>query len=106
MAFQLAVGEKISNVISLISMLIAGLIFSFYIGWILTFIVLGCLPIIAFFWYKDANTRMIYLKKRDEMFNESDRRVQEAFSSIRMVKQMNAESFELDLYERNMDELK
>jgi ATP-binding cassette, subfamily B (MDR/TAP), member 1 len=65
MALQMAIGEKISSVISLVSTLISGLAFSFYIGWVLTLIVLACLPIIGYFWFKDTSLRLGYIKKRD-----------------------------------------
>jgi ATP-binding cassette, subfamily B (MDR/TAP), member 1 len=57
MSFQLAVGEKISNVITILSMLIIGLGLSIYLGWILTLIMVGCLPIIGFCWYKNVSIR-------------------------------------------------
>ena len=57
MSFQLAVGEKISNVITIITMLLIGLVLSIYLGWILTLVMLGCLPIIGFCWYKNVSIR-------------------------------------------------
>ena len=57
MAFQLAVGEKISSVITIIAMLIVALGLSFYLGWILALILLGCLPIIGLSWVNNMQRR-------------------------------------------------
>jgi len=57
MAYQLAVGEKISSVITIVSMLITALGLSFYLGWILTLILLGCLPLIGLSWVNNIQKR-------------------------------------------------
>lgn len=50
MAFQMAVGEKISILMMVISMLVVGVGISFYLGWILTLIIIGYLPIVLLTW--------------------------------------------------------
>jgi ABC-type multidrug transport system fused ATPase/permease subunit len=57
MAFQLAVGEKISSVITILSMLVTALGLSFYLGWILTLVLLGTLPIIGLSWANNIQRR-------------------------------------------------
>jgi ATP-binding cassette, subfamily B (MDR/TAP), member 1 len=52
MAYQLAVGEKISTIIMVLSMVFAGLGLSLYIGWILTLVILGFTPVIIVLWSK------------------------------------------------------
>jgi ATP-binding cassette, subfamily B, bacterial AbcA/BmrA len=106
MAFQLAVGEKISSVITIVSMLLTGLAISFYLGWILTLVTLALLPFIAYFWFNNAMTRNRIRKDQEEMFNDSDKRVEETLAAIRSVKQMNAEQFEFDTYTASMNQLK
>ena len=46
MSFELAIGEKISNLIMICSMFLGGIVVSFIQGWILSAILLLYLPII------------------------------------------------------------
>ena len=71
-------------------MLLTALGISFYLGWILTLVVLGTLPIIAFCWFRNISVRLALKKEREEMFIESDTKCQGSYSSIKLVKQMNA----------------
>jgi ATP-binding cassette subfamily B (MDR/TAP) protein 1 len=51
LAFQLAIGEKISLVVYLLSMFLSGFIISVMHGWELTLVILACLPLLIFsFW--------------------------------------------------------
>jgi ATP-binding cassette, subfamily B (MDR/TAP), member 1 len=44
MVYQLAVGEKIMTMISVISMFITGIILAVYVGWILALVIIAYLP--------------------------------------------------------------
>lgn len=44
-AIQRAIGEKFGNIIMSVASFLLGYIFAFYWGWILTLILLGCLPV-------------------------------------------------------------
>ena len=57
-------------------MVIASLVIAFTFGWILTLIVLGCLPLIAFGWYKNVTYRLEVNKQQEELYKESDKRNQ------------------------------
>ena len=48
MAFQLAIGEKVSLVIYLISMFVSGFIISISRGWELTLVILAFVPFFVF----------------------------------------------------------
>jgi ATP-binding cassette subfamily B (MDR/TAP) protein 1 len=50
-AFQSAVGEKVSTIIMVLSMLISGLVIAFSKGWLLALIILATMPIVFFGWY-------------------------------------------------------
>ena len=50
MTFQLAVGEKISTIIMVLSILFGGIGLAFYLGWILSLVLLAYLPVIIIFW--------------------------------------------------------
>ena len=52
--YQEAIGEKISNLIMITSMFIFGLAVSFYVGWIVTLVILAYLPIIILLWTKNV----------------------------------------------------
>lgn len=53
MTYQQAVGEKISTLLMVVAMLLVGLGVSFYLGWILTLVLLGYLPLIMLAWTKN-----------------------------------------------------
>lgn len=93
MAFQMAVGEKISTLIMVVGMLAAGLGISFYLGWILTLIILGYLPIIIISWTVNIAVKTETGQEEDEIYRESDTKLQETLGAITLVKQMNAEDF-------------
>lgn len=65
MAFQLAVGEKVSSLIMLIAMLATGIGISFYLGWILTLVILGYIPIIIAAWTFNIMTKTSTNKEED-----------------------------------------
>ena len=58
MVFQQAIGEKISYLITLIAMMVISLGIAFSLGWILTLVVLGCMPIIGWAWFKNASFKL------------------------------------------------
>ena len=93
LAFQSSISEKISSVIFIISMLVISLGIAFYLGWILSVVVLICIPIIALCWYKGVTIRLKLKHIKEKLFLQSDVRVLESLSAIKLVKQMNAEEF-------------
>ena len=58
MAYQLALGEKISNLIMIVAMFIAGLAVSIYVGWILALILLAYLPFLIMLQTKNITTKV------------------------------------------------
>ena len=52
MTFQLAVGEKISTILMVLTMVVVGLGLSFYTGWILTLVMLAYMPVVIILWAK------------------------------------------------------
>ena len=58
MAYQLALGEKISNLIMIVAMFIAGLVVSLYVGWILALILLAYLPFLIMLQTKNITTKV------------------------------------------------
>ena len=58
MAYQLALGEKISNLIMIVAMFIAGLAVSSYVGWILALILLAYLPFLIMLQTKNITTKV------------------------------------------------
>ena len=91
LAFEQSIGEKISTVIFLASMLLTGIIQAFVLGWILALVVVGYMPLIIMGWTINVRVRHQTFKEQRDIFEESDQRAQESFSAIKLVKQMNAE---------------
>ena len=77
-----------------------------YLGWILALIVLATIPLIGFGWYKNVFYRRLIRKQEQVMYKQSDKRVEQIYSVIKLVKQMNAENFQLELYKKNLQELR
>jgi hypothetical protein len=58
MTFQMAVGEKISTILMVVSMLVVGVGLSLYVGWILTLVMLGYIPIVILIWTKNIAVKV------------------------------------------------
>ena len=61
-SYQQAIGLKLSNLITIISMLMISIGVALYLGWILTLIVLATIPLIGFGWYKNVFYRRLIRK--------------------------------------------
>jgi ATP-binding cassette, subfamily B (MDR/TAP), member 1 len=90
MTYQLAIGEKISSIIMVLSMLTAGIGISFYLGWILTLVILAYIPVIIIVWTKSIAIKVETGHEEDQVYRESDAKAQESLSAIKMIKQMNS----------------
>lgn len=51
LAFQMAIGDKISMVIYQLSLFISGVVISFMHGWRMALVVLASLPLLIFSWW-------------------------------------------------------
>ena len=76
MTFQLAIGEKISNIIMIISTFIAGMAVSFSQGWILSAVLLTYAPFIIVTYTKNISTKASVSEEEEHIYRESDRRAQ------------------------------
>ena len=97
-AFQGAIGEKISTVVMTAAMIIAGFIFSFITGWLMTFVVFATLPalgISGYFYMKVIGEKDQVSKKK---YHKAGGRAEQAISSIKTVKQLNGEDYETNKY--------
>ena len=74
-------------------MVVISLGVALYLNWILALIMLACIPVVGFGWFKNLMWRREIRKEEEEMYHESDKRTEEIFSVIKLVKQMNAEEF-------------
>ena len=57
MAYQLAVGEKVSGLMVIVGMVVSGLALSFYRGWILTLILAVYMPFMVICYTKNTNIK-------------------------------------------------
>lgn len=86
----MAVGEKISSLIMILSMFLTGIAVSFYIGWMLTLVCLLYIPILILCWTKSLTFRAEVSKEEDEVYRECASRTQESLTAIKLLKQMNS----------------
>ena len=70
MAYQLAIGEKISNLILIISMSIFGLIISLFVGWIMALVMLAYIPIMILIWTKDIATKVEVTQEEEKVYEK------------------------------------
>ena len=70
MAYQLAIGEKISNLILIISMSIFGLVISLFVGWIMTLVMLAYIPIMILIWTKDIATKVEVTQEEEKVYEK------------------------------------
>lgn len=98
-AFSGALGEKVSSVIMTISTMIAGFIFAFVTGWLMTLVMLATIPalLISGYFYMQAITEKG--KTEEENYAAAGGRSEQAISSIKTVKQLNGEAHESMQYE-------
>lgn len=78
-------------------MLVVGVGISFYLGWILTLIIIAYLPIVLLTWTNHNDVKSSTAKEEDDIYRESDSKLQESLGAITLVKQMNAESYEVSI---------
>ena len=70
MAFQLAIGEKISNLIMIISMSLSGLAISLFVGWIMTLVMLAYIPIMILIWTKNIATKVEVTQEEEKVYEK------------------------------------
>ena len=68
MAFQLAIGQKISNIIMIISTFIAGMAVSFSQGWILSAVLLAYLPFVIITHTKNISTKASVSEEEEQIY--------------------------------------
>jgi ABC-type bacteriocin/lantibiotic exporter with double-glycine peptidase domain len=86
LTFQRAIGEKISTLIVLTSMLITGLAIALYLGWILALVILAYLPILALFWARHLSFKTDVLNTQSEIYDRADSRAKESLAAISLIK--------------------
>ena len=69
MSFELAIGEKISNLIMICSMFVGGIVVSFIEGWILSAILLLYLPIIIYLHSKNIKVKVSVSEQEEEIYH-------------------------------------
>ena len=77
-----------------LAMLTMGIILSFYVGWILTLIMLAYIPFVICAWTKNIKTKVEIGEEFDAIYRQSDAKAQESIGAIKLVKQMNAEDYQ------------
>jgi ABC-type bacteriocin/lantibiotic exporter with double-glycine peptidase domain len=77
-------------------MLVTAVGISLYNGWIMTLVLLAFIPFFMLAWTKNIKMRQAFLNKHQEMYEEADQRAQETLGAVKLVKQMNAEDFEVE----------
>jgi ATP-binding cassette subfamily B (MDR/TAP) protein 1 len=96
--FQNAIGEKIGLVLQIFGNFVTALAFSFWQGWLMTLVMIGTLILV----FLSASMNMKNLKNKEnkflELYSRAGGRADEAISSIKTVKQFNAEMHESNLY--------
>ena len=99
-AFSGAIGEKISSLVMTIATLIAGFIFAFVTGWLMTLVIMPTIPalLISGYFYMKVITEKD--KNENKNYAKAGGRAEQAISSIKTVKQLNGEEFESLEYER------
>ena len=65
LAFQLAIGEKLSTLIMITSMFLSGIAISIYLGWILALINIAFLPILIICWSVNIAFKRQVFKEQD-----------------------------------------
>jgi ATP-binding cassette, subfamily B (MDR/TAP), member 1 len=81
-------------------MLIVAIGYSLYSGWIMTLVLLAWIPIFIVGWAKNIKMRQAFLNQHQEIYEEADQKAQETLGSVKLVKQMNAEEFEVKQQDR------
>jgi ABC-type bacteriocin/lantibiotic exporter with double-glycine peptidase domain len=76
-------------------MLASGVGISLYNGWIMTLVIVGWMPFLMLGWTKNVQMRQAFLNKHQEIYEEADQKAQETLGAVKLVKQMNAEAFEV-----------
>ena len=105
-SFQRAIGEKISSLLMIISMVLSGLAAALFYGWILTMILLAFIPLVVYSWNRNMNVSIETASEREDVFKDSDMKVEESLTAIKLVKEMNAEEFEISIQERLLKKVK
>lgn len=82
------------------SMFLSGLAIALYSGWILTLVIVAYLPFLILICTKNILIKTETAKQELEVYNQSDAKFQESMGALKMVKQMNAETFEMSTQER------
>jgi ATP-binding cassette, subfamily B (MDR/TAP), member 1 len=106
MIYQLAVGEKIMTLITIVAMLVTGIGLALYAGWMLTLVIMAYLPFLIIAYTKNFSAKVKIAKEEGAIFQEIDSHAQEVFSSIKLVKQMNAEAYEISTQQGLLDKIK
>lgn len=98
--FQRALGEKIGLCLQFLGNMVSALTISLYEGWLMSLLMIACAALILLVSLATMST----IKQKESMFLKfyslAGGRAEEAISSIKTVKQFNAESFELSLFEK------
>jgi ATP-binding cassette, subfamily B (MDR/TAP), member 1 len=106
MIYQLAVGEKIMTLITIVAMLVTGIGLALYTGWMLTLVIMAYLPFLIIAYTKNFSAKVRIAKEEGAIFQEIDSHAQEVFNSIKLVKQMNAEAYEISTQQGLLDKIK
>lgn len=77
----------------IVSMLIAGVVIAFIVGWMLALACTLFIPILIFCWTKSLKFRSEASNEEDKVYRECDAQATESFAAIKLIKQMNAEDF-------------
>lgn len=88
-----------------LSSLIAGFVFAFITGWLMSLVIVATLPLLAlsgvFFMWSLSNK-----DKRDkETYQEAGGCAEQAIESIKTVKQLNGEAYETEKYEDALSQM-
>jgi ATP-binding cassette subfamily B (MDR/TAP) protein 1 len=87
-----------------IATLIAGFVFAFITGWLMTLVVLATIPalgIAGYFYMKVIGDKD---KNEQKSYSKAGGRAEQAISSIKTIKQLNGEQFEYVQYQKCLEE--
>ena len=85
-----------------VAMLVAGFVFAFVTGWLMTLVVLATLPALAISGYFYMKVISDKDKVQEKKYSSAGGKAEQAISSIKTVKQLNGEKYESDAYEDSL----
>ncbi len=89
LSFQGAIGEKNSAIFMTVGMLIAGFAIAFSVGWLMTLVMLACIPVISlagyvFMWSAEQKNK---ITSKD--YAQAGGLAEQALTAIKTIKMLN-----------------